>query len=213
MKIYLLPGLGADHRLFSKLTALGGHEVVPLNWIPRGNAKTLAEYAAKLQSHYSLESPFALGGVSLGGMLALEWAQLCKPEFLVLVSTIISREEMPLLMRFASKMDSNLFKAERLQKLASLGDRFTIKSPEGRRLFRAMLKECDMDFLEWGAHAILHWRAPSLPDCTMVRLHGTRDAVFPIRNIKNAISVRGGNHFMIFDKSEEIAHVIGRCKL
>jgi pimeloyl-ACP methyl ester carboxylesterase len=209
MNIYLLPGLGADGRIYSKLTTIGAHKVIPLEWIPPANANNLAEYAAMLNDFYKLTPPYMLGGVSLGGMVAQEWAKLQPPAHLLLISTICRQDEWPILLSLsANGIVSNHLTKSRLEKLAWLGDKLTRKSTDGRALFYGMLHEANAEIFEWGAKAALTWKPCGAGSIPTTRVHGTRDALFPIKKINGAIPIQGGNHFMIFDKADEIKHAL-----
>ena len=67
MKIYLLPGLGADERLFRYLD-LGEHTVIPTRWFVPSN-ETIEEYAGKIAKQ--IETGSILIGQSFGGMMRL----------------------------------------------------------------------------------------------------------------------------------------------
>jgi alpha/beta superfamily hydrolase len=41
-----------------------------------------------------------------------------------------------------------------------------------------------------------------------VHIHGTNDAVFPIKKIKNVIKIQGGTHIMILTKAKKISKLI-----
>ena len=207
-KIYLFSGMGADSRLFKNIGPFEGYEIVPLPYIHPKKSQTLREYAELLVAHYSFEEPYFLGGVSQGGMIAQELAQLLKPKGLVLISTATLRSEMPLLFDWVRRLGlSAVWSKSVLEPVASMADRFTIKSPEGRKLFMEMLRDSDPDFMRFGAKAILEWSPPQV-DVPVIRIHGTVDRVFPFSKVRNAIPIKGGNHFMIFERAQEITDIL-----
>lgn len=209
-RLYLLPGLGADPRMYRNLDCGDGVEVIALDWIPVGGAKNLGEYAAALHAHYALELPYYLGGVSLGGMIAQEWARLAPPLGLVLISTAVTRDDMaPLIRMAASAGIGPALRKPLLKAAAIIGDRFTLKTPEGRTLFLDMLEKSDPDFMHFGARAVLDWQPPGI-DVPHCRIHGTADRVFPCDSNGHATLIKGGNHFMIFERGREIGKEIGR---
>jgi pimeloyl-ACP methyl ester carboxylesterase len=208
MRLYLLPGLGADTRLYNQLNISDQHEVIALPWIDAQGARNLPEYAALLHAYYALEAPYALGGVSLGGMLVQEWAKIAAPTALVLISTATSRSDMPGLIKLAAFLRMGpLLSKPLLTAMGVIGDRFTSKSEEGRRLFLDMLKRSDADFLAFGAAAILDWKATGI-DVPSLRIHGSIDKVFPYGHWEGCKVIKGGNHFMIFDRAEEIGALV-----
>jgi len=208
MRIYFFSGLGADTRLFDKLEVPQGFEAIPLPYIPPDKCDTLADYAQLLKSRYEFKPPFMLGGVSIGGMICQELAQITEPEAIILISTAMSRREMPLLFAIARKLPIGfLMKKSFLSAFAKMLDPFTIKSQEGRKLFLDMLDETPSDFLSFGSKAILKWQPPSTSTKT-IRIHGARDRVFPARKVSNAHMIDCGNHFMVFEKAEELSDIL-----
>ena len=210
MKIYLFSGLGADERLFQKLKAIQGYEYVALPFVHPGNSKTLADYAALMVDEYRFETPCIFGGVSIGGMIAQEIAQIVKPEKLLLISTLQFRNELPPIFKVGNnEFTKSLLSKPLLEAAAALGDKFTIKSEEGRKLFYEMLHDSDADFMKFGFGVVLGWQPPPA-QVPVIRMHGTNDRVFWPSRIKNGIKIKGGNHFMIYEKGEELGEIIHR---
>lgn len=208
MRVYMLSGLGADMRIYRHFDLGPKHEIIALPWLPVGNSKTLGDYARLLHNHYAPEPPFALGGVSMGGMLAQEWARLARPEHLVLISTATKRTDMAGAIRLAAGLHMGpLLSKSMLTALGVMGDKFTSKTKEGRALFLDMLRKSDAALLEFGARAILDWSPPGI-EAPYTRIHGTLDRVFPFGNWKGCLAVEGGNHFMIFDKGATISKMV-----
>lgn len=208
IRLYLLPGLGADSRIFNRLPKLDHVEWHPLDWVDPGEVKTARDYAALLHEHYSLEAPYALGGVSLGGIIAQEWARLTSPEAVVLISTLTARSEMPPVVRASGKMGFHRMMNKRLLVgLGKIADKFTFKSPEGRELFVDMLRNSSESFLRFGTTATFSWHEQAL-HVPVLRIHGDRDMVFPRSRIDKAETIRGGNHYMVYEKAEEVAEIV-----
>jgi len=208
MKVYALSGLGADERLFDKIELDAPAELIPLPWISPGKSQTIADYAARMVDHYKPEPGSVLMGVSFGGMIIQEMAHLMDVKELVLISTMTSRKDLPLAMKTAAAARIHpILKKDFLSGLAWLGDKFTSKSKEGRDLFYQMIQDSDPDVLSFGARAILDWIPPGI-EVPILRIHGDRDRVFPLKKDWNAKVIEGGNHFMIFDKATEISDLI-----
>ncbi len=88
--VVLLPGLGADGRLFgAQKRAFPGLRVLE-RMEPEGR-ESLAAYAARLAERFEEpEGPYILGGSSMGGMVALEMARLLRPSAVVLIGSALS---------------------------------------------------------------------------------------------------------------------------
>ncbi len=208
VKIYLFSGLGADERLFDQLTPLEGYEYVAIKYLKPSGSKTLSDYAQLLVDTYRFEQPFILGGVSIGGMIAQEIAEIIRPEKLILISTVRFTSEFPVFLRMVNNGFARiLIKKPLLEMLAAVADRFTKKSNLGRKLFYDMLHDSDADFMKFGARAALSWHPP-VTDIPVIRFHGSKDKVFPISRIKRCIEIKDGSHFMIFDRGVEISQVL-----
>jgi pimeloyl-ACP methyl ester carboxylesterase len=203
--------MGADTRLFKNFGPIDGFEMIPLDYIHPQESKTLGDYAQLLTKHYTFEEPYLLGGISMGGMIAQELAPLTNPKGLVLISTATSRAEMPLLFEWARQLRlASLFNKPALEAIAKFADQFTAKSSEGRQLFLDMLHDSDPDFMKFGAKSILEWKPPE-NELPTVRIHGTVDRVFPASKVSDAIMIEGGNHFMIFERGEEITNQLDKA--
>jgi len=208
VKVYFFSGLGADERLFQKLEATKGFSFITLPYIPPADCKTIADYAQLLKGYYHFEKPFALGGVSMGGMVVQELAQITEPEKLILISTATTRDDMPGLFSLARALPvDRLLNKNFLTAFAKTLDPFTIKSEEGRKLFLEMLQDSSSQFLRFGAKAILKWE-PQSQSVPVLRIHGTRDRVFPASKVKDALMIEKGNHFMVYEKAAEINQIL-----
>ena len=67
--VILLPGLGADERLFVSQRDVWPDLVVP-RWLRPELGEDLARYAARLAEQLLVSRPLVLGGCSFGGMVA-----------------------------------------------------------------------------------------------------------------------------------------------
>ena len=73
--LVLLPGLGADQRLFNLQFAAFPDLAIP-RWPVVRESDTLPEFAARLARDIPQRDPLFVGGSSFGGMVALDWPRL-----------------------------------------------------------------------------------------------------------------------------------------
>jgi pimeloyl-ACP methyl ester carboxylesterase len=206
MRIYLLPGLGADKRMYERQIKILPEAIV-IEHLPPVKAQTLAQYAKRIAALIDTSQPFILIGTSLGGMVAIELTQLLKPEKVILMASIKSLDEMPVLFRsmkylrlhrlipgsFYKKMNSLMIK-----RLDGRGD------AEAARVIRSMMETTQPEFIDWAINAVVNWNPPKNIPVQVIHLHGTADQLFPISKIKNVIAVKNGSHVMNITKSEEV---------
>src|SRR5216684_3457434 len=95
MKVYLLPGIGVDHRIFTYLRLPDGFEPVHIPWEQALPGDTLSDYAHRLIEKYISEGPFVLLGLSLGGIVAAEMAKKCSPACTILIGSIPVASHLP----------------------------------------------------------------------------------------------------------------------
>lgn len=204
-KLFLIPGLGADTRVFNKIDIPSDYDVIPVDWIEPNKNDTLNTYAQKLIHQYNISPNSIVIGNSLGGMLAVEIAKQVRIKKVILISSIKTSDEAP--------WDFSLFRAIPFYRLipgkmfTSLG--FLVRvffgkmNEEDTWLFMDMLKNTSPVFLKWAMDATLAWKNDVIPP-NLYHITGNKDLVFSYKRIKNAQIVNGGTHIMIFDKAKEI---------
>lgn len=196
--IYLIPGLGADARMYEpQMRILDRYEVLEHQRPLPGD--TLRSYAQRLTAKINTKEPFILIGTSLGGILSMEIARIVQPEKVILISSVKHRGELPLWIR--------IMKYLRLHKLLS-GKRFidfsksnirvliTKRDTHVAKLLMDMHEDADPDFVEWAINEVIHWDGKPDHRRDVVHIHGTKDRLFPFSNVKNAIAISGGSHVM-----------------
>jgi pimeloyl-ACP methyl ester carboxylesterase len=206
MTVYLLPGVGCDKRLFSRIE-LPGHEVKVLEWPPFPKGCALEELAEAMRHGVDATRPHVLAGVSMGGMVAQELALMTKPEKIVLISTWTGPKEWPWHVHVAKFLG-----------LSWMIGSFTMRAmwPLKRILGR---RPRDIDRLLWdmaiqqsagkvrrGIGAVLRWKGSRWTG-PAVRIHGDADHVVPIRFPVDHV-VHGGPHIMVLTKAVEVSRLI-----
>ncbi len=208
MRIYTISGLGADRRVFRHLKL--DAELVPLEWIPHHNGESLANYAVRLAQGIDGGTPFGLLGVSFGGAVAVEVSRVCPPSFLILVSSVANRKQLPWYARALGKTGllrlspKHLFDPPRPLAYWLFGTRH-------HTLLSDILDQTDLAFAKWAVQALLTWPAPPPPPTVpLLRLHGALDRLLPPSGLSQEVIVPHGHHLMVVDRAAEVSVVINK---
>jgi len=208
--IYLIPGVGANDKVFQNLD-LSGYEIVHLQWPKHKRNDDLQVYVKKLLPQIKKDTQPVFIGLSFGGIVAVELAKLVNPYKVILISSIKTYHERPLKFMFL-----NSLKVHRLlpAKLV-MQFRFWMKwflgglTNKDWDLVELMIQETNLEFNEWAVDQVIRWKNEDAPE-NVVHIHGTADRIFPGFYIKDAHFIRGGTHFMVVNRSKEISKIIRR---
>lgn len=207
MDLHLIPGLGADHRLFERCD-LAPHTVHAHDWPELPAGSTMAGIARTMAERVDASRPHALIGVSLGGMVAQEMAALTQPRKVILISSWKGPQEMPLAIRalrgtHAERMlTPAFFKGFLPVARWQLG----VESPDEQELFAHFLAVTPLARMRVQVGAVLAWEGAKVPG--LVHLHGDHDRLMPLGPIADPIVVEGGTHMMVFSKAKEVSALV-----
>lgn len=206
MRVYLLPGIACDHRLFDRID-LTGSEVVALDWPAFPTGCTLTSIAEELAKQVDREQPHVLVGVSMGGMVAQELAMFTNPKKVVLISSWMGPQEQPLSVRVSKALHFwwmiNSFTMKATWPLKRfLGQR---EGTVDKLLYEMAVKE-GAPKIRTGLKAIMRWKGSPWKG-PVVRIHGDKDLVTPLRFPVDHV-VKGGEHIMVMTCSKEISSLL-----
>lgn len=207
-RVYLIPGQGADERLFSELK-LENCETQILRFLVPEKDELLPAYAKRMAAQIDTTQPFSIVGVSLGGMIAVEMSKFMSPQKVVLISSAKGRDELPLRYRFMKHVPLyKLFPGTLLKKMANMAR--PVVEPESKEktpVFKAMIDAKDPDFMQRSIHMIANWDNKDRPS-NLVHIHGTKDKTLPVRYIDQPVKVDGGGHMVTLVRAEEISRLL-----
>lgn len=199
--VYFMPGMAANSTIFERIKLPEDiFEMHMLEWILPLDKESLAGYAKRMADNIKHEN-VVLVGVSFGGILVQEMAQFCKPRKVIIISSVKSNQELPRRMKIARSTKaykliptSLLENVENLVKYA-FGD--VIK--QRIKLYEIYLSMRDKKYLDWAIEQVVCWNRTEI-DPHVIHIHGDADEVFPVKNIKKFIVVKGGTHLMILNR-------------
>ncbi len=195
--IYLMPGMAASPKIFEFIKFPPEYKVVYLKWIKPNLNETLKSYAKRMSVFINDDNPVLIG-VSFGGILVQEISKHLKLKKLIIVSSVKSKVELSLSMKFAKKTGVHhllpLNWIDDLEKilLFVFGPSINAKV----EAYKKYLSERDPDYLKWSINQIVNWKQTKY-DKNIIHIHGENDKVFPLRYLernKNFIIVKNGTH-------------------
>lgn len=176
-RLILLPGLGADERMFSNLGAAELPLVTPRHLVPvRG--EDLPAYARRTAEHLGIGADDVVGGASFGSLVASAIARQRSVRALVLIGGALSAaglRQVPgsrLILLLPVVLVRPLLRSERVLKLV-----FAPESAEMRQLAGKMLAEAPDDLLLYGGRMLCRYRTDEKVPCPVFAIHGGRDPV------------------------------------
>ncbi len=208
MKVYFIPGIGADYRLFLHLRLPEGYEPAYIHWIPPIKKERLSDYAYRLVQQIDTTEPFILAGLSLGGIMAVEIAKRVPPVCTILISSVPISDDLPKLYRVAGALQLHRLIPASLLKLATMVKHsLWMRNAAGRRLMRQVIRAGDNRFIRWALVAVLKWKNETIPQ-PYYHIHGSRDEIFPIRLTSPTHIVPKGGHMFLISQPEAVNNLL-----
>jgi hypothetical protein len=211
VNLYFISGLGVDERAFQKIKLSSHFTIHYLKWIKPFRNESIFGYVKRLSAAIDQSKPFALIGLSFGGMLASEMNQFLKPVRTIIISSAANCTELPWYIRcirFAP-----LYKLLPEWLLTNPNRMFYyvmgIKTEDERMLMQSLLADTDIELLKWAIQAITKWHN-KITVQDLIHIHGDADKLLPIKFTKTDCIIKGGEHFMIYSKAEEISELLNQ---
>ncbi len=201
--VYFMPGMAANPSIFKHIKLPEDQfEQHLLEWFVPEKDMSLSDYALKMTASIKHENPILLG-VSFGGMLVQEMASHIATKKVIVVSSVTDESQLPKRMLFAKYTKIHKLLPTGLVNNVELLAKYAFGEtvPKRLELYEEYLSIKDKYYLDWSIDQIVNWKQSYCPEC-MVHIHGEKDNVFPIGNIKNCIPVKNGTHTMIIHRAK-----------
>ena len=199
--VYFMPGLAASSSIFERIDLPADtFEIHLLEWFMPKKKESLADYAKRMAEKV-VHDDAVLIGVSFGGILVQEMAHYLNLRKLIIISSVKSNTELPRRMKIAKKTKAyKLLPTGLLQdveKLVKYAFGNVIK--QRLKLYEQFLFMRNKEYLDWAIEQVVCWERVKI-DLNVIHIHGDADEVFPVKNIKDFINVKGGTHMMILNR-------------
>ena len=198
--IYLMPGMAASPKIFELIKFPSNYKIICLTWIKPHINESIKSYAKRMTAFIKDVNPVLIG-VSFGGILVQEISKHIKVKKLIIISSVKSKVELSLSMKFAKKTGIHhllpLNWIDDIEKILLFVFGPSIRSRVDS--YKKYLSERDPDYLKWSINQIINWKQITYED-KIIHIHGERDKVFPLKYLeinKNFIVVKNGTHATI----------------
>ncbi len=205
LHVYFFPGLSVDSRVYSRLELNDSIEVTFLEWDMPDEGETMASYASRYRSQIDTTEAYAFVGLSLGGMVAIELAEIMKPAECVLISSAVCRDDLPGRYRVLESIPLYKVVNGKVLALTSMVLPYIIPiDHSGAHLYGDMVRQYDALMFQRQVHMLIHWDRQTT--CiNYVHIHGSKDKIIPYKKqAKIDFLIRGGGHKMLMTHAEEI---------
>ena len=207
--IYLLPGQGADCRLFKYIDF--PYDTVHLEFPVPEKKTTLREYAHGFIPRIDTNKPFILIGVSLGGMICSELTDTLEPDLTIVISSAKYRAELPGRYKFQKTIPLNKIIPKGMTKWGAkvLAPIVEPARKQNKETFRSMIEAKDPAYIKRTVDMVINWNKEGYND-RIIHIHGDRDHTLPHRKVRYDYLVENGTHMMVYIRGDEVSELINR---
>ncbi len=201
--IYMMPGLAASSKVFENIKLDESKYCMhKIDWIQPKKNESIRNYCFRLSKKIKHEQPILIG-VSFGGIIVQELDKILKVKKLIIVSSVKSHNEYPILYKIARDYQlNNALPFGMFDNFIKFSLKLNINKLYKRiDLAERYLTERNEIYLEWAVWSLLNWKQENYRS-DLIHIHGDKDKVFPIENISNCIKIKGGKHEMIILKAK-----------
>jgi len=202
MRLYLIPGTGADERLFHQLD-LSRFDTVNIELSTPLKKESLEQYSSRIaREQMDTTRPFVILGVSLGGMVATELADLLAPEAVIIIASAKTSSEIPPSYHLARYVPVHYVVGGKTMRWFTKQVQPTFEPMENaqRDLFIDMLYGKDPAFLKGAVRMMVDWDRETAPE-GIIHIHGKHDHTLPYKqthvDLQHARGCGGGTEEII----------------
>ena len=200
--VYLMPGMGANPRIFEFILLSDYFNVNFLSWITPQKKESLEHYAMRMCERVEHEKPILIG-VSFGGVLVQEMAKHIDCNKVVIISSVKSIQELPKHIKLAQVTNAHKLLPTQWVKNIETFALFVFGDGIQWRVdhYKRYLTERDPEYLRWAIDQLVKWNQNLSPK-DIIHIHGAEDQIFPIKNIRTPFIKIDGDHAIILTKSD-----------
>ena len=207
--IYFVPGLAAGKEIFENINLPEStYTLHVISWLMPSKKETIAQYAKRM-AVFVTEKNAVLVGVSFGGLVAQEMSVFLELKKLIIISSIKTKFELSLKLKLTRALKLYKLIPTRLFLTSKTYTSFALGPISEKRfkMYQDYLHVRDKRYLDWAIKNMVCWKREKVLS-GVYHIHGDKDPVFPIANIKNTITIAGGSHIMVLTRGSVVSQKI-----
>jgi pimeloyl-ACP methyl ester carboxylesterase len=198
--VYFMPGMAASPQIYE-------HFKLPedrysrhmMEWILPNQGESLKQYCHRLVDQIKHPKPVLIG-VSFGGMIVQELADIVDSKQVIIISSAKTPAEYPRRMRLARKTGLHKLLPVKLISYAEILAKYNFGIAHKKmQLYYKYLGVNDPQYLKWAIHEIINWDREQ-PVRNLIHIHGDKDPIFPVKYLGEYINVKNGTHIIVVNR-------------
>ena len=207
-RVWVLPGMGADSRIFRSLTF--PWSATFLEWLDPKDGETISSYADRLLNGHDIADNDLIFGYSFGGIVAQDWASRNKVQRVVLLNSLHHKSTVRPFFRLLSLTGILRWAPKNsVIKFIFFLARLHSKPTSQLDLTIEMMEQFDDRYYRWVLKQILSWNHPT-PLCPIDVIQGEVDPVFlhSTYEEKRTWTLKDAAHLSFQTHGQEISYLL-----
>ena len=208
-KLFFISGLGANERAFSKIGEVGCEKIM-VKWIANDENETLEDYAVRLINRYEIKSHDIVAGLSFGGLLAQKISAITGQQMVILLSSFRDRNDLKF--PFRQALNTGLYRLLPPIRVpyvdALVANILNSGTAESKTVLKEMVRSTDYRLMKWSLEQIANTGGNADNGVVLHNILGDRDRIVQLWRNDTTYVVKGGSHFMVYDRAEEVTGII-----
>ncbi len=137
--------------------------------------------------------------------MCIEIAKHISVKQIIIISSIKTKHELPLWMKVGGWLKLNkIFPMRSFKLIEPLEDHnLGVETAEEKHMVHQYRRSIDKTYSEWAIDCVLNWKNKESPS-NLIHIHGDKDRIFRIRNLKPHYIIKTGGHFMVMNRASEL---------
>ena len=207
-RVWVLPGMGADSRIFRSLKF--PWSATFLEWLDPKDGETISSYADRLLNGHDIADNDLIFGYSFGGIVAQDWASRNKVQRVVLLNSLHHKSTVKPFFRLLSLTGILRWAPKNsVIKFIFFLARVLSKPTSQLDLTIEMMEQFDDRYYRWVLKQILSWNHPT-PLCPIDVIQGEVDPVFlhSTYEKKRTWTLKDAAHLSFQTHGQEISYLL-----